>query len=99
MFEAGELEQTVRAAEEPYRTLFTVAALTGARLSELLALRWGNLRLGDPEDAEIEFAYQVNRRRDPRSDQDRWLGAYGSDSERARPDPEGPPSAIDVHRA
>lgn len=31
-FKAGELEQTIAAAEEPYRTLFTVAALTGARL-------------------------------------------------------------------
>lgn len=41
---------------------FTVAALTGARLSELLALRWGNLRLTDPDDAEVEFAYQVDRR-------------------------------------
>ena len=61
LFKAGELEQTVRAAEEPYRTLFTVAALTGARLSELLALRWGNLRLADPGDAEIEFAHQVDR--------------------------------------
>jgi len=62
LFKAGELEQTVRAAEEPYRTLFTVAALTGARLSELLALRWGNLRLTDPDDAEVEFAHQVDRR-------------------------------------
>jgi integrase len=60
-FKAGELEQTIAAAEEPYRTLFTVAALTGARLSELLALRWRALSLADPEDAEVEFAYQVDR--------------------------------------
>jgi integrase len=60
-FKAGELEQTIAAAEEPYRTLFTVAALTGARLSELLALRWSDLSLADLEDAEIEFAYQVDR--------------------------------------
>jgi hypothetical protein len=32
LFEGRELEQTVAAADEPYRTLFTVAALTGARL-------------------------------------------------------------------
>ena len=38
IFEGRELEQTIRAASEPYRTLFTVAALTGGRLSELLAL-------------------------------------------------------------
>jgi integrase len=39
-----------------------VAALTGTRLSELLALRWDNLRLADPDDAEIEFVLQVDRR-------------------------------------
>jgi integrase len=36
--------------------------LTGARLSELLGLRGENLRLADPDDAEIEFAHQVDRR-------------------------------------
>jgi hypothetical protein len=29
IFEGRELEQTIRAAGDPYRTLFTVAALTG----------------------------------------------------------------------
>ena len=61
VFERGELEQTIAAAEEPYRTLFTVAALTGARLSELLALSWANIRIDDADDAEIEFAHQVDR--------------------------------------
>ena len=61
IFERGELEQTIAAAPEPYRTLFTVAALTGARLSELLALRWANVRVDDVDDAEIEFAHQVDR--------------------------------------
>jgi integrase len=61
VFEGGELEQTISAAEEPYRALFTVAALTGARLSELLALRWANIRIDSVEDAEIEFAHQVDR--------------------------------------
>lgn len=61
VFERGELEQTLAAADEPYRTLFTVAALTGARLSELLALRWADVRIDDAEDAEIEFALQVDR--------------------------------------
>jgi hypothetical protein len=32
IFEGEELEETIRAAHEPYRTLFTVAALTGARV-------------------------------------------------------------------
>jgi integrase len=61
VFERRELEQTIAAAGEPYRTLFTVAALTGARLSELLALTWANVRIEDFEDAEIEFADQVDR--------------------------------------
>jgi integrase len=61
VFERGELEQTIAAADEPYRTLFTVAALTGARLSELLALTWENVRIDDIDDAEIEFAHQVDR--------------------------------------
>lgn len=61
VFEGGELEQTIAASEEPYRTLFTVAALTGARLSELLGLTWATVRIDQPEDAEIEFAYQVDR--------------------------------------
>jgi integrase len=62
VFERGELEQTIAASGEPYRTLFTLAALTGARLSELLALRWANVHIDDPADAEIEFAHQVDRR-------------------------------------
>ncbi len=61
MFEKDELEQTIAAAGEPYSTLFTVAALTGARVSELLALRWANVRVTDLEDAEVEFACQVDR--------------------------------------
>jgi integrase len=61
IFEGRELEQTIQAAGEPYRTLFTVAALTGARLSELLALTWADARLDDLDDAELEFGYQVDR--------------------------------------
>jgi integrase len=61
IFEGAELEQTIAAAGEPYRTLFTVAALTGARLSELLGLTWDRVRIDDLEDAEHEFAFQVDR--------------------------------------
>jgi len=61
VFEGDELGQTIAAADEPYRTLFTVAALTGARLSELLALRWLNVRIADVNDADVEFACQVDR--------------------------------------
>lgn len=38
IFSPEEIEQTLAAATEPYRTLFTVAALTGARVSELCGL-------------------------------------------------------------
>lgn len=62
LFEGTELEETIAAATEPYKTLFTVAALTGARLSELLGLNWANLRLDPLDDAEIEFAHQVDRK-------------------------------------
>ena len=62
VFEGGELEQTIAAADEPYRTLFMVAALAGARLSELLGLTWDRVRLEPLDDAEIEFALQVDRR-------------------------------------
>ena len=61
LFERDELEQTIAAAGEPYGTLFTLAALTGARVSELLALRWADVRFSDLEDAEVEFACQVDR--------------------------------------
>jgi integrase len=61
IFEGRELEQTVAAAEEPFRTVFTLAALTGARVSELLGLTWADVRLTDLDDDEIEFAYQVDR--------------------------------------
>jgi len=62
IFEGAELEQTIAAADEPWRTLFTLAALTGARVSELLGLTWSDVRLDDVDDAEIEFAWQVDRR-------------------------------------
>lgn len=67
IFEGKELEQTIAAAPQPYRTLFTLAALTGARVSELLGLTWADVRLTDLDDAELEFAWQVDRqgRRQP----------------------------------
>ena len=61
IFEGRELEQTISAAPEPYRTLFTLAALTGARVSELLGLTWADVRIGDLDDAEIEFSWQLDR--------------------------------------
>jgi integrase len=61
IFTPEQIEQTIAAATEPYRTLFTVAALTGARVSELLGLTWADARLDDLDDAELIFNWQVDR--------------------------------------
>ena len=61
IFAGEQLEQTIAAAHEPFRTLFTVAALTGARISELCGLTWADVRIDDRDDAEIEFGWQVDR--------------------------------------
>lgn len=73
IFEGTELEQTIAAAKEPWRALFTVAALTGARVSELLALTWADVSIGDPEEAQLDFARSASAR------QDRWLRPNGPD--------------------
>ena len=62
IFTPEQIEQTLAAATEPYRTLFTVAALTGARVSELCGLTWSDVGLDDFDDAEITFAWQVDRK-------------------------------------
>jgi integrase len=61
IFLGDQLEQTIAAAHEPFGTLFTVAALTGARISELCGLTWADVRVEDLDEAEIEFAWQVDR--------------------------------------
>jgi integrase len=71
IFSAEELEQTIRAAHEPFRALFTVAALSGARVSELCGLTWADVRIEDLDEAEMEFSWQVDRhgrRRPTKSD-------------------------------
>jgi integrase len=50
----------------PFRTLFAVAALTGARISELCGLTWADVRVDDLDEAEIEFGWQVDRHGDRR---------------------------------
>jgi integrase len=62
IFEGAQLEQTIAAAAEPFRAIFTVAALTGARVSELCGLTWADVRIADVEDAEVEFSWQVDRK-------------------------------------
>jgi integrase len=61
IFEGDELRQTLAAAREPWRTLFALAAVTGARMSELLGLVWSDLNLGDPDDATVSFTHQLSR--------------------------------------
>jgi integrase len=65
IFEGEEVEQTIAAADEPWRTMFIVIALTGARISEVCGLTWAHVGLNDPEDAEVEFAKQVDRNGNP----------------------------------
>jgi integrase len=61
IFTPEQIEQTLAVSTEPYRTLFTVAALTGARISELCGLSWADVRIENVDDAEIEFGFQVDR--------------------------------------
>ena len=61
IFTAEELEQTIAAAHGPFKTLFAVAALTGARISELCGLTWVDVRIDDLDDAEVDFGWQVDR--------------------------------------
>lgn len=61
IFTPEQIEQTLAASHEPYRTLFTVAALTGARISELCGLTWEDVRLDHLVDAEVTFSFQVDR--------------------------------------
>lgn len=61
IFVGEQLEETITAAHEPFRTLFAVAALTGARISELCGLTWADVRVDDLDDAEVEFGWQVDR--------------------------------------
>lgn len=62
VFEGQELEQVISAARGIWRSLFILAAVTGARLSELCGLTWECVYLDDLDDAEIEFLWQVDRR-------------------------------------
>jgi integrase len=61
IYHGAELVQTLAAAKEPYKTLFALASVTGARLSECLGLVWDEVSISDPEDAEISFRHQVDR--------------------------------------
>jgi integrase len=62
LFEGAELAQTIAAASEPLRTLFSFAACTGARESECLGLIWSDVDLADLDVASVSFAFQVDRK-------------------------------------
>jgi integrase len=61
IFTPEQVEQTLAASSDPYRTLFTVAALTGARISELCGLTWADVTVDNLDEAEITFGFQVDR--------------------------------------
>jgi integrase len=42
-FTAEQVQQIVEAAPEPYKTMFTVLAMTGTRAGEMLGLQWGDI--------------------------------------------------------
>ena len=56
---AGELDAVLATGREPYRLAFALAAMTGARLGEVLGLRWRNIDL-DAGTATIDG--QLDRR-------------------------------------
>jgi integrase len=60
IFRGDELARTIAAAREPFRTLFATAAVTARRESEVLAILWREVDLGD--EPEIRFTHQVDRR-------------------------------------
>jgi integrase len=62
IFTPEQIEQTIAASHEPFRTMFTVAALTGARMSELCGRTWADAHLEHVDDAELTFGWQVDRR-------------------------------------
>ena len=67
IFVGDQLAQTLAAARDPYKTLFAVGSVTGARMSECLGLVWTDMQLDDLDAATIRFEYQVDRhgRRQP----------------------------------
>jgi integrase len=75
IFTGDQLDQTIAAASEPFRTLFIVAALTGARISELCALTWADVRIDDPDDARDRVRVAGRSARQSPADQDRRFRA------------------------
>jgi integrase len=62
LFTDAELAQTLAAAHEPYRTLFSLAIVVGPRISECLGLAREDFDLLDLGEAIVNFLYQVDRK-------------------------------------
>lgn len=62
IFTSAELAATLAAAHEPFRLLFMLAAVSGARESELLGLTWADVDLSDVDAAEVRFSHQASRK-------------------------------------
>ena len=60
IFTDSELVQTLAALSESWAPAFLLAATTGLRKSELLGLRWADLRLDDPAGAWLEVTAQLS---------------------------------------
>jgi integrase len=62
VFSGDTLERTLACAVEPYKTLFTLMAYTGPRVSEVLALLWPELEIDDTDGASVSYNFQLNRK-------------------------------------
>jgi integrase len=59
IFRGDELPRTIAAGRQPFKTMFAMAAVTARRESEVLAVLWREVDLGD--EPEIRFTHQVDR--------------------------------------
>jgi integrase len=62
IFARPELDATIAATREPWRTIFILTATTGARQSEIAALVWDDLDIANVDEASIRFEFQLDRK-------------------------------------
>lgn len=62
ILDTAELADLLAAVDDDYTELFELAAETGMRLSEVLAVQWHELEL-DPDEASVDIRYQLRRGR------------------------------------
>jgi integrase len=62
IFDPAELDSTITAAREPWRTIFVLTATTGARQSEIAALVWDDLDIANVDEASVSFEFQLDRK-------------------------------------